>query len=192
MKANQKNQSSPLAKELKKIRIDHDHTRAEMAAAIGIAEKTLANIELGKEQASDALLLKVVTTYGGEPELVLTLRAANAESTTSVTFDMTQLDSNQKIKVMELKSVIDFANAEKQKAAQEEAEKIKAEKAQARKAAREAKKAQPVDAGGDASIEEPTATPVETQVAPIEAAGAYSSEEINEDDLESLLEGLEA
>ena len=103
-----------LNKELRKLRIDHDINRNEMAKALKITPQHLTMIESNKTEASDSLLIAIAEKYAeGDAKAILLeiLREALNESIVSVSFDMTKLSASQKAQVMVLRRNIEAENA---------------------------------------------------------------------------------
>ena len=103
-----------LGKEFRKLRIDHDLTRLDMAKTLKISDKELNLIELGKSQATDSFLKLIAETYadneGHQAFILNALRDAHVESVHSVTFDMGSLTFDQRGLVLELKASIEKEN----------------------------------------------------------------------------------
>lgn len=85
--------STRIAKELKKIRVDHELSRKEMAAQLDLTEKQVSDIELGKTELSIALLNKITDKYfSGSDKARERIRQAAISSIPFVTFDLSNLD----------------------------------------------------------------------------------------------------
>lgn len=102
---------TPLLKEFKKIRIDNDVSRSQMAEQLGISELELKNIEWGKSPATYGFLRMVAERYSSDEQRQLklfeSLNEAMVDSVTSVTFDMTGLNRYHRRKVLDLKDQIE-------------------------------------------------------------------------------------
>ena len=138
-----------LGKELKKIRVDFEISRAQMAKELDITDKELGLIEIGKSLVTDAFLFRVADKYAigadganREPvqKLQTILEDANIESIASITFDLTQLPSQLKEVVFKLKRRVDNELAIITKANEEAAAIEKERLAQERQAKRAGKK----------------------------------------------------
>lgn len=128
---------SSLAKELRKIRIDHDLTRPEMAKDLKISDRDLANIESGKTEVGLEFLGTVADKYavkGAVSDLLETLTTAFINSVANVNFNMSELNPDQRAKVIFLRNEIAEENAVAIAAAEAERKRIREEKAAARKA----------------------------------------------------------
>lgn len=129
-----------LSKELKKIRIDAEVTRAQMAKALRVTDKMLEGIESGKLDLSDELVRMVVSVYYGvaseveQNSIYLKLKLAQSASVSAVTFNMSNLTAEQRQQVIILKDLIDAQNKEIRDAAALEVKRIKEERAASRKA----------------------------------------------------------
>ncbi|MGZ8172993.1 helix-turn-helix domain-containing protein [Methylobacter sp.] len=109
--------TTPLAKELRIIRIKHDLSRAQMARDLGISDRVLALIEQGQSEVTDEFLTSVAnryadgdgtgTTQGNYILLLGKLSVAHANSVKSITFDMTGLNQEQRLRIMHLKNTTD-------------------------------------------------------------------------------------
>lgn len=107
---------TPLSKELKKIRIDWEISRAKMAKDLKISDKSLALIEAGKSEVTDSFIQSLVKIYANinsltdecdidiaEEELLHRLEVALILSVESITFDMGKLNYRQKSDVLWLR-----------------------------------------------------------------------------------------
>lgn len=133
-----KSNFTKLGKELRKLRIDFDLSRAAMAKVLKVSDRDMNLIELGKSEVTDEFLGLVAETYAGKGDhdvaaLWARLKIAHADSIKSVTFDMAELTLEQRHSVIALKNVIDGENTERIAAAAEaaaiEAKRIKDERA---------------------------------------------------------------
>lgn len=125
--------SNKLCKEFKKLRVDAEINRAQMAKAIGMTEKRLADIEIGRLEITRKEIAAIAEHFGAD-ELVLTNAAV--ASTNSITFDLTGLTDIQRYRVFDLKANLDEENAAAIEAAAIKAKELK----EAKKAERQAKK----------------------------------------------------
>ena len=133
----QRQEATKLGKELRKLRVDHEISRAQMAKSLKITDRELSLIEIGKSQVTDDLLALTAKSFSngemGEVMLLSSLHRAHANSVKSVTFDMTLLSSEQRDRVLELKSEFNVYLQVKNEQAELEAKKLKEEKFAERK-----------------------------------------------------------
>lgn len=130
-------QSTPLSKELKKIRIDHDITRPYMAKELGISDRELANIEAGKMDVTDHFLSEIAVKYSADRDasdgVLQTLKLAYVNSISTVTFNLTGMSDQQRLRVISLRAALAEENAVALAAAEldkkKEAERKKVERA---------------------------------------------------------------
>ena len=104
--------TTKLSKELKKLRIDHEITRAQMAIALKVSPKFLELVENGNQDVDDTFLSSVAKAYCGDGDydegaLFNRLQYAHADSITTLTFDLTSLSLEDKYDVVALKRRID-------------------------------------------------------------------------------------
>jgi len=127
-----------LGKEFKKLRIDHEINRKEMAKAIGVSEATLTNIEGGKEEVTSEIMNKVFAKYADPSNATLAMQLSNAarDSIKQVVFDMSSLSADHKDMILEVRSKIACDIADKQRIAKEKAAADKKAKAEARRIAK--------------------------------------------------------
>lgn len=103
--------TTKLGKELKKIRIDFDINRNQMAKEIGVSNNHLANVELGKEEINPEALQSICDTYiKDDPALIVKLSKAARDSIEFVTFDMKALTEQQKELVFKVRGQIHCDN----------------------------------------------------------------------------------
>lgn len=131
---------SKLSKEFKKIRIDREINRAQMAKDLKISDKTLEAIELGRLEVTPVTLRIIGDTYTGtaleSDALFKVLMAARADSVQLVKFDMTKLSDTQKARVILIRDAIAEENAAADALAAVTAKKARDERAAARVAAK--------------------------------------------------------
>ena len=100
-----------LGKELKKIRVDFEISRAQMAKELDISDKELGLIEIGKSSVTEAFLFRVADKYfdddGDISAFHERLQLASVHSTASIVFNLTDLPEHLKLKVFNLKTVVD-------------------------------------------------------------------------------------
>ena len=135
---------SPLAKELRKIRIDHDINRTQMAKDLKLSTQVLENIELGKVEASDDFLRGVAIKYSRNRDasngLLELLKVAYVESISTVTFDLATLDTQQRLRVLALRAALAEENAVAIAAAEAEKKKERERRAAERAAKKQQQK----------------------------------------------------
>ncbi len=132
-----------LSKELAKIRIDYEITRAQMAKDLKISDKELASIEAGKSEITYSFLKTVADRYSEADEvgetLLESLQIAFMKSATAITFKLSELDEYQRMRVLELQSQIEAENAIANAQAEEERRRQKQQRAEERLAKKAAK-----------------------------------------------------
>jgi len=131
-----------LSKELKKIRIDAEITRAEMAKTLKIRDKVLEQIELGKIDADDGLIRIIVSTYFDEAiaaDAYATLKCAQSDSVAVISFLMSELTQSQRQSIIILKDAFEEQNREAKALAAAEVKKLKEDRAAKRKSLVEVK-----------------------------------------------------
>ncbi len=97
-----------IGKEFRKIRIDEEINRGEMAKALGMTSHRLQSIETGRDEIEPAELKLVCEIYADEnPHLTQQLSNAAARSIRSVTFQFDNLSRDQIVRVLELRAAID-------------------------------------------------------------------------------------
>lgn len=187
----QRQEATKLGKELRKLRVDFEISRATMANVLKISDRELSLIEIGKSQVTDDLLVSVSQVYLPEGlyenQVLSSLRAAHADSVKAITFDMTLLTCEQRAEVLELKRSVDAHSQLLSEKAELEAKRLKEEKLAERKAKQARTKA----------MEEPQAVPeekleVRTKQTLREAVKRVEPEsEVSLDDLDALMADLE-
>ncbi len=95
---------SPLGKELRKLRIDHDiSAAADMAKALGMGTARLSKIENFGTNITAEELDRVITTYAAnDADLAEAIRKAAAVSMPEVAFDMRELSDENRSRVYAL------------------------------------------------------------------------------------------
>lgn len=135
-----KKEITQLEKEFKKIRIDQEINRAQMAKALKLSDRELTLIESGKVEASDKLLITVAEKFSDSPEdaskILYRLRRAFAQSVPSITFNLSELTEEQKDRVLTLRKEIGEENEAENAKREEERRKLREERAAARQAAK--------------------------------------------------------
>jgi len=173
--------ATPLGKELRKIRVDLEITRAKMAKDLGVSDQRLASIETGSD-VDLGFVDQVVAKYNVGLAIENSLKNAYRDSISSVTFDFSGLNAEQRAKVIALQSEIDRENAEAIAAEREEKAKARKAKAEQKRQAKTIK------------VEEPEKEEVLTEVKKPEASSDDFLDDLDLglDDLEGLDEELEA
>ena len=125
---------SVLAKELRKLRIDFDINRPQMAKELKITDRDLANIEAGRVEADHQFLSNVSLKYSKDRDasdgLLRTLKMAYVNSVSQVTFNLVQMDTTQRLRVLALQGTLAEENSAKNAAAEIEKKKaLEAKKA---------------------------------------------------------------
>jgi len=103
-----------ISKELKKLRIDHEMSRARMAKMLNITDKNLADIERGRSQMSwrtEQKLYKMFSKPTGENDNLddgtSDLREAVMASAAVMTIDLTLASFTETVAFFELRNVME-------------------------------------------------------------------------------------
>lgn len=98
-------QTTRISKILRKVRIDAEVTRIQMAKDVGVGEKELIAIEAGKLSPDFALLERIGLHYGENDFFRLTeeLKDAAAEVASTIILDMSSFTKAERMTVLELK-----------------------------------------------------------------------------------------
>ncbi len=89
-------------KVLRKIRVDRDELLKDMAGKIGITSAYLSSIENGKRQIPTGLTRAIAEKYELNHETIKKLEEAEDNTRTSIQFDFTDANENQKTTVLKL------------------------------------------------------------------------------------------
>jgi len=150
--------TTKLGKELAKLRIDNELSRAKMAKELKMTDRELSLIEIGKSQVTDDFLMKVSAQYGSDKDvadsILDVLRDAHADSVKTITFDMTPLNATQRASVLQLKIDIDAENKVELENAEKLAKDAKRARARDRMKKLDEKKLAPVPAPEEAIAKE--------------------------------------
>jgi hypothetical protein len=169
---------SQLAKELRKLRIDFDINRPQMAKELKVTDKELENIELGRAEVSDAFLTAVSLKYSRDRDasndVLSKLKSAYVDSISTITFDMSQMNPQQRLRVLALRATL----AEENSIALAQAEEEKRKERERRAAERQSKKKAVVT---EVAVD---MTPAETKV----VDDLDDLEDLSDDELDLLTE----
>jgi len=124
--------ATQVSKELRKIRIDQEINRKQMAKKIGLTERQLINIEAGKQVLNDDTINKIAEVFANTM-LVEPLQNAAMNSADKVIIHLDILTDHEKVQVF---NFIANLRSSIQRRDKEEAERKKAER-EARKTAKE-------------------------------------------------------
>jgi toxin-antitoxin system, antitoxin component, xre family len=89
-------------KVLRKIRVDRDELLKDMAGKLGITSAYLSSIENGKRQIPTGLTRTIAEKYELNHETIKKLEEAEDNTRTSIQFDFTDANENQKTTVLKL------------------------------------------------------------------------------------------
>jgi len=179
-----------LSKELCKIRIDHDINQATMAKELKVSHRELQVIELGKSPVTDGFLRAVAEKYADEDfvcNLYASLKNAMIGSISSVTFDLSELNIEQRRKVIDLRDEIAVEN----ELANKQREEAKAQEAERKKKERLEKKAAKVSTSAGAEIKpEDYPNHPDGEVEPIKETKAEQAAKLNAGKIAPTNDGL--
>ena len=88
--------ATAFGKELRKIRVDKDENIYTMAKKLDISISYLSSIESGKRRIPEGMVDQVITVYKLSKERSELLRQAEAESSSDISIDLSNVSNEQK------------------------------------------------------------------------------------------------